>query len=667
MEKFTVEHDSPGVIVTFNISSIDAQNIWNDGGIVEINYKDMFKKLTGRKRNGSSTSKSTANSSSGGALPSVSSPIRPSTALAPSNRFELMISQLERKYLDLANHQNFSDHEGSLTSNSTCPSPAAPSPDVHEGKTVANNNSNANKKKKKKIVEEYDYSDNFIDDTEVLEEYEEAMRMKKMKTVHDGFFVSSGHLDVVKAPPAPKKVMNNSMAQKDKEKEKDHQTVSAKVLPSKSSDAKASEQKADKVDDKEKKTKEKEKEKEKDGSSKKEKTKKSNSESSQDKKEKEPNEKEIGEKEKKPKAKKEKANPDIEKASVITPMPSISTTESAPPSLTAALPGSTEVASPSVPMDVSDEPVLASATDDNVNKEKKVKTPVEKPEFQPCPEAQLAMDNFKTIVEQLGVVVGKKNSIFPKEWELPLLSLDKTVLTHHPAKEINKTKGYYEFIESVFGSQFSTGRIKTIIARLGFAQEARAAKELLDAAVLKVFEELKRAIIPCPENKQPGNKPPRKSKGGADIENDDDGDGVVETIDLAQGGSPRKEHVGSFMAPMAITDNSSTPQISQNVVTGTVSNDPVVILEPTNLAVNEVPKSKDITVKEELLATRYEFFCKWTIPLRQLLLSIEDLSETWIRVENKYRDKLTVVDKKDMEENDVSVTIFYSRVYKTLM
>ncbi len=645
MEKFTVDHDIPTVVVSFKISTQDVHEIWSDGGIVELNYKEMFKKLTGRKRNGNSSKSNPPLSSTVTATPL--DPTLPTNGaapptMAPSNRFEMMISQLERKYLDLANYQNISDHEGSLTSNSTCTSPGINS-DVATPSPVTKS---TNKKKKKKIVEDYDYSDAFIDDTEALEEFEEAMRMKKMKTVHDGFFVSSGHLDIVKAPFVAKKLASVVSVPNESSSSSSKASMLSKkceiFVPNKTGNNVIGE----KIDEKEKdkRCNKQEKEKEKDLSSKKDKEKKDVKKFNQDSRD-----KEEKEKEKRPKTKKDKsssneiANTSVEDlmASSIPIVNNMTNTVIEPAPSTATL-----------------NQVNSQGNDNMVQEDsgdKKTKSPIEKPDWQPNEEVKSAMEAFKLNIERSGVTVNKKNSIFPKDWERPLLELDKIVFTHYSQKEISKTKGYYEFLESIFGSQFKMGRIKTIIARLGFAGESSTVKEMLDVAVIKVFEDLKKAIVLCPENKQPGNKPPRKSKGSTiDAENVDDG---VDAIDLVEIASPTKSSVDHVV----IIDGDGA---CNNAISVSMNNVEQSVESTTCLQIPQNGKNSNLigeaTIKDELVVTpvKYEWYCKWSIPLRQAFITIEDLTETWVKAENKYREKLTAIDKKDMHENDVS--IFYT-------
>ena len=47
------------------------------------------------------------------------------------------------------------------------------------------------------IISDYDMDDPFIDDSEMVQEFEIDLRMKKAHTKQGGFFVSSGKLELV--------------------------------------------------------------------------------------------------------------------------------------------------------------------------------------------------------------------------------------------------------------------------------------------------------------------------------------------------------------------------------------------------------------------------------------------------------------------------------------
>jgi hypothetical protein len=51
--------------------------------------------------------------------------------------------------------------------------------------------------------------------------------------------------------------------------------------------------------------------------------------------------------------------------------------------------------------------------------------------------------------------------------------------------------------------------------------------------------------------------------------------------------------------------------------------------------------------------TRYEYICNWTRPMKATLCQIEQGLKLWVVQENQYREKLTVHDKKNMDESDV--------------
>jgi hypothetical protein len=207
-DSFQLERDIPGIFVSFHVPSSEIQKSIEKNETIEINYKRLFRRFTGRKRSSVVDIRpaSTSNSTDVAALENKLS-------TKPSNRYETLIDRLERKYYNLSNVQSSVDgmyvgSEGEDSMSSTFSSNQA-SPDKAEEEE---NEGNKKRKKSKAIIQDYDYNDPFIDDTDVANEIDQVISTKKLKTKHDGFFVSSGELEVVKVPLI-KKVVSKPVIQ----------------------------------------------------------------------------------------------------------------------------------------------------------------------------------------------------------------------------------------------------------------------------------------------------------------------------------------------------------------------------------------------------------------------------------------------------------------------
>ena len=82
------------------------------------------------------------------------------------------------------------------------------------------------KAKKKRFIDDYDHEDRWIDDSERIEEVNQVRKMKKSKTKHGGFFVSSGALEVLPPAPPKKKVKKTTV----QAKQQPMQTVGAAIV-----------------------------------------------------------------------------------------------------------------------------------------------------------------------------------------------------------------------------------------------------------------------------------------------------------------------------------------------------------------------------------------------------------------------------------------------------
>jgi hypothetical protein len=123
--------------------------------------------------------------------------IDPALSGLPGNmrksRYDNIIEKLERKFT-MGHDMVTSDVEGNGEYDDES---------AEEDGTTLDGAGTAKKKKRKEKVDYYDCEDDFIDDSEAMMEIETHVESKKRKTVHSGFFVSSGELEMASTTPGP--------------------------------------------------------------------------------------------------------------------------------------------------------------------------------------------------------------------------------------------------------------------------------------------------------------------------------------------------------------------------------------------------------------------------------------------------------------------------------
>jgi hypothetical protein len=121
------------------------------------------------------------------------------------SRLDDIIEKMERKYTTLSSSNpqmlpnDYSDEEDSESDEN--PNPATNSTEMtanepNDTKKSKSSKSKSNKRKRFSEQDFYDLDDDFIDDSEHVEDIETIVRMK-YKTKQDGFFVSSGDIEVI--------------------------------------------------------------------------------------------------------------------------------------------------------------------------------------------------------------------------------------------------------------------------------------------------------------------------------------------------------------------------------------------------------------------------------------------------------------------------------------
>lgn len=545
----------PGTVVSFRMAPEGVADKLRKNETLEINFRHLYKRMTGRKKSTSLATPilhgSPQPSRMGSSLGAANAGL-----LKSSNRFDSIIDKLERKYyhaVDVKGGDGDSEMDTSDAGDSHSSFSQMASPAINDGGDEEDGNSKRKKGKRKlPVVDVYDYSDPFIDDSEEVLEYEGLLAVKDKRAKKGGYFVSSGDVDVVESIEVSFPQTSSSSAPKLSSSSKATSKIGGSALPSP-----------------------------------------------------------VGAPttvQTKPTAAQLKAKAGALKANPAKPAIAAATSSSAvatqvAPTVSAPVANSIQVSDTNGSNGGSDS-ALNAVEKAAIESAKKPKAPpAPKPAWQPSEPAKAAMERFKELAEQN--VVKTKSAAFPVSLEIPLLDLDAVVLAHHPAKELNKSTGYYEFIQTCLGSNFPVGRIRSTLTRLQARASSQKVKTRLDQLVSAFISELNESVVTCPADKR---MPPSKS------------DANIDNVQSSQPSSVVERMEGASDEMAVVVDNVDASVCNDDVQT------PSVI---------------------------YDWYCKWTIPLRQKLVNIVDLVGEWVLTENEYRNRLTIVDKKEMRENEV--------------
>lgn len=450
MDDFRLLKDQPGVVVAFNISPDVLLSKCAGEESLEVNFRHLFRRLTGRKKSlntgpvsvihGSPVPKSKTNE----AVDSGKSMFR------SSNTFDSIIDKLERKYYHTT-HIDESEGDSMVSDGTDSVSSQLHTPDIEASEKKS--------KKRKFATDDYDYSDPFIDDTEEVQEYEGVIAAKRSKAQKKGYYVSSGEVVPTESTEIVFKPTNPAVLPT-KNKTKPPQNKSASMQKEKDEEAQKdkSAQKAVK------------------------------------------NTSTVNAK-----------NGSVSVRKVVVegvnggaPIPESATVEM-------VIDSPRSLPTPAVNLDQGPPNSQSNDTPQNDHREtavdttteaKKARNIVPKAAWVPNSQSVSAMEIFKADVNKFDISSLKKTSPYPSVLEQPLLDLHKEILAHNDAKELNRTTGYYEFISSCLGSHFPVGRIKTNIARLQAKANCSGMKAHLQGLYQSFCRDLSSAIIPCPEDKK---------------------------------------------------------------------------------------------------------------------------------------------------------------------
>ena len=574
----TLEYNATDCIVSVSVPSSAIARIHSDGTTVDINCKTFFSKLQPKTKLAPVSAQSSDNPVS----------IEPVFTRPVVNRYENIIDQLERKY-----------YGGGVVS--TKPDDSSDSDDSAPSEQPAPAQTQPPKRSKKQLcTDDYDMDDPFIDDEEMICEVEAAMKTKRLKTKHDGFFVSSGKLEVLSPKKAQKSTSSNT-------KTKPSIPAAAPIPLPEAPTAAAEDPPLSPGGD---------------GAA-------------------------EAKKRKRRRTKKEMEDAALAKLARIEKDGSVVLGEAAKDVRVAD--NSSQAGSTAV-----DNSSQVCTTTVDISSPQKPKVEKEKPQWTPSEEVQRVLLTFREHMAGSGIKLLKSSNI-PKALEEPLRDVDKQVLPHHSTAEMQRTCGYYEALHSALGGEVNIGKIRSLLSRLRLRDRAASTLEVIDSQRRMLVADLKAALAPCPEKLQPAVKAAARKEKAAQKEQQQGEatavDGSVPNTDLNAG------------AQTASTGHADPSQ-------GRYSDAASQLLALASLAAAGAQSKSDKAGEGEDAAAetggvsstaafvRYEWVCNWTRPMKISLCQIEQALKLWVVEENAYREKLTVHDKKYMEDKDVSALLY---------
>lgn len=656
-----LEYNVPGCIVSIVVPSGEIAKLHSEKLMVEINCKNFFTKLVKK------TEFMSKSDTCGPAHTEIVSTLPPEAKLTKiANRYDNIIDQLERKYYCESMVQ-------SKERDSDDDSDSSESEHLDIGESVGAaalplaGQSAKGKKRKKGFADDYDVDDPFIDDEEMICEVEAAMKTNRTKTKHDGFFVSSGKLEVM----SPKKMQKVSAVTNRPPKEVTAKPATTGTENKDTSLGEAIEE--------------------------------NNGNGGE------------GEKGDNVKKRKRRTKKEIEEAIArgefkpkVRQAPAEGTTQAATATATAV--GDTAIATETtVEMATSTASssavihanTIGGASSDNLNlavsndaegKQQRppdvsspvaasaapAKPKVEKAEWQPNEVVIAAMLDFQAHYEKSGVKLCKSSHI-PKSLEESLREVDSKVITQINPEVLARTSGYYEGLQGIMGGEVNLGKIRSLLMRLRLRDRAEATRLVIEGQVTTLMAELKANVAPCPEKLQPAVKAAKKAQLQQQLASAQQATQAQSLSQSQSGGgvsaSPAKaaqeDEEPATPAAAAAAEGEASAAMDVNGGSGSGAEAAATLL--FQLGANSTAEA-EVDAKEGAASTltsasatsgapvpvpvpvpvRYDWVCNWDRPMKVTLCQIEHNLKVWVVQENLYREKLTVHDKKHLSENEVS-------------
>jgi hypothetical protein len=617
-----LEHNVPGIVVSVRIPSSEILKIRAEQGVPEINCRNFFSKLLPKEKTIAAPSDIAGPVSDEKNGPVFSKPL-------VANRYDNIIDQLERKYYCGSVVQSTRD-ESSESDGSSSPTKEAD----HVG--------NSKSQKRTNFADDYDMDDPFIDDEEMIYEVEAEIKKNRTKTKHDGFFVSAGKLEVSMSPKRITKA-SSSGANKNTGLKPPAAVTAATAPPAANTmaessatvpvakDIRAADSAALPQDVKKRKRRTKAELEEAAAL----KAQRLNELASTDGKILSPSRLAV-----------RATAPKLTSLSNVSGLLGAHTTAPAPQA------GSSVVAKAvtAQPITTAGAAPVDSTFDLNATQDGPPGAPTrpkaEREAWQPNDKVLAAIETFRTHFASTGIKLAKSSNI-PKSLEDALHDVDCAVLPHINATTLARTSGYYESLQSAMGGEVQTGKIRSLMVRLRLRDCATTTLRGIEDQIRQLMADLKAAVTPCPEKLQPSFKAAKKEKAQQAKAGDANEAASPEPAAVTEGVTEGKAGVGEGAGLVSVA--------AQCLVDLQTERGPAT----QSSGSNEDPAAAGgagaggSTGAATPTLTRYEYICNWTRPMKATLCQIEQGLKLWVVQENQYREKLTVHDKKNMDESDV--------------
>jgi hypothetical protein len=205
-----------------------------------------------------------------------------------------------------------------------------------------------------------------------------------------------------------------------------------------------------------------------------------------------------------------------------------------------------------------------------------------------------------------------------------LYELNKFVHANYNNKtKLTKTSGYLESIHIILGALIPMGKINYIFQKFHLRDLARDKWQEVEILIESLCSSIQKHIGPCPLSMQPVDKSlVAIAASGNSIEDD-----LVEGVTLVQNG------IG-------------------NEIPGIGSSE--INIDDSRSVISSKSSKQKIIKDSQPVIMKYQWVCRWEISMRSLLIKIEECLSNWVKLENQYREKLTILDRKNMDESMVN-------------
>lgn len=297
----------------------------------------------------------------------------------------------------------------------------------------------------------------------------------------------------------------------------------------------------------------------------------------------------------------------------------------------------------------------------NSNKSENISTKKELPNWVPNEIVRQALEEFRSEVNRLGIVLKNKSSLIPHTLDEALLAAHSKIVENYHKSEVasssssdsatlatsiekkdskkppkddflKKTTGYYESLVEILGGAIPIGRVKYFLRQLELKESAKTSRCELD----KYLEEFK-ALIPkflreVTKVEEPQESNPKESSTSLSLD-------VEDQIDQS-----------THSNAMEISDEAKvSEQISSNLEI--INNNNAIMTASGGVVASTNSQSEELVDEN---GYRYH----WTVESRQLLLKIDRAAIQWIHEENAYRKCLSSYDLSVLDVDNKVLILF---------